>query len=120
LSIGTKSISDKSWSYTNFNRKTSSKRGKALNPSAIKAGDTIILTENLSIDTKSLNLLAIRARCYHLGIIKRAGYVLDTHVGEAGEVAEEAAADEAQQGTDVHPRLLLGQPHAQLLTSYIR
>jgi hypothetical protein len=45
--------------------------------------------------------------------------VLDTHVGEAGEVAEEAAADEAQQGTDVHPRLLLGQPHAQLLKSYI-
>jgi len=43
--------------------------------------------------------------------------VLDTHVGEASEVAEEAAADEAQQGTDVHPRLLLGQPHTQLLKS---
>ena len=41
--------------------------------------------------------------------------MLHTHVGEAGEVAEEAAADEAQQRPNVHPRLLLGQPHAQLL-----
>ena len=51
----------------------------------------------------------------HLGVIEWAGDVLDAHVGEAGKVAEEPAADEPQQRPDVHPRLLLGQLHSKLL-----
>ncbi len=67
---GSKSISDKSWCYTNSKRKTSSKREnlsnrKALNPSAIRAGLTLILTEKLVLNgktwRKALNPSAIKA-----------------------------------------------------------
>ena len=40
--------------------------------------------------------------------------MLDTHVREASEVAEEPAAHETEQGSDVHLRLLLGQPDPEL------
>ena len=40
--------------------------------------------------------------------------MLHAHVREAGEVTEEPTADKTQEWPDVHLRLLLGQPYAQL------
>ena len=39
--------------------------------------------------------------------------MLYAHVREAGEVTEEPTADKAQERSDGHLRLLLGQPYAQ-------
>lgn len=41
--------------------------------------------------------------------------MLDTHIREPGEAAKEPAADETEQGPDIHLALLLRQPNSQLL-----